>query len=159
MCIWNVSQVMEDDGKMWRLFFWVLMWWAAVSFHWPLIIHWPQALTWRLNEIDTLNNKDDWMLCVLSMAFNAIDWGSLKRYGLQVCLWTASETHDVPSWRTENIEREYLFCSSRRGCDRENCDRTNYFFQLQLNKRIISLLLVYMETLHLDLFPKSQVLL
>ena len=34
------------------------------------------------------------------------------------------------------------------------------FFQLQLNKRIISLFLIYIYgNLHLDLFPKSQVLL
>lgn len=122
--------------KIWTCLFRVLMWWICFLLHVSSIC---SSITNEPSTTSTnLETEWDWMLCLLNMAFDANRLSPSKdmvcRY---VCLWTASETYDVRSWKSESI----LFVLHQRGCDLENCESTHDFVQLQLNKGIISLLL------------------
>ena len=104
-----------------------------------LMNHRPQALTWRLNGIGCCVSWT-WLLM-------PIDWVPQKIWytGMPMnCLWN--------SWRAVLKGWKRFFVLHQRGCDLENCESTNDFVQLQLNKGIISLLL---EALELALLEAS----
>ena len=48
--------------------------------------------------------------------------------------------------------KAFFFVLHKRGCDLESCESTHDFVQLQLNKRIISLLLEALELALLSFF-------